>query len=152
MRTHASDFQSGVSELERSYADMMQANSDVSGASGRMQDGGGTAREMDSSYYDPSVGGGDPIFEGVPPQPDGVFEEMPEDGNSMLAEFAAQQAQAVSTVTPVSYQPPRKNWRTQRNAVPQWYKARQQVKSRLRSGAARASGKRAGGAGSTASF
>jgi sec-independent protein translocase protein TatB len=36
-----------------------------------------------------------------------------------------------------SYQPPRKNWRLKRGAVPQWYKARNGVRTKALSGAAR---------------
>lgn len=42
--------------------------------------------------------------------------------------------------TPVSYpqyQRPRKNWRLKRGATPQWYKARNGVRTRAQSGAAR---------------
>jgi sec-independent protein translocase protein TatB len=40
------------------------------------------------------------------------------------------------TVYP-SYQPPRKNWRNKRAAVPQWFKARTGTRTRALSGAAR---------------
>ena len=36
-----------------------------------------------------------------------------------------------------AYQAPRKNWRLKRGAVPQWYKARNGVRTRAQSGAAR---------------
>jgi len=36
-----------------------------------------------------------------------------------------------------AYKPPRKNWRTRRAAMPQWYKQRQNVRTRVQSGAAR---------------
>jgi len=36
-----------------------------------------------------------------------------------------------------SYQAPRKNWRLKRGATPQWYKARNGVRTRAQSGAAR---------------
>jgi sec-independent protein translocase protein TatB len=38
---------------------------------------------------------------------------------------------------PPSYQPPNKRWRVKRAAVPQWYKARAQVRGHVQSGAAR---------------
>lgn len=38
---------------------------------------------------------------------------------------------------PPSYQPARKNWRLKRGAVPQWYKARNGVRTKALSGAAR---------------
>ena len=41
-----------------------------------------------------------------------------------------------SSVVP-SYRHPRKNWRVKRGAVPQWYKARAGVRSKVQSGAAR---------------
>ncbi|RGE46536.1 Sec-independent protein translocase subunit TatB [Comamonas testosteroni] len=41
-----------------------------------------------------------------------------------------------STVVP-SYSHPRKNWRLKRGAVPQWYKARNGVRTKVQSGAAR---------------
>ena len=41
-----------------------------------------------------------------------------------------------SAVVPV-YSHPRKNWRVKRGAVPQWYKARAGVRSKVQSGAAR---------------
>ncbi|PAT36415.1 Sec-independent protein translocase protein TatB [Vandammella animalimorsus] len=43
----------------------------------------------------------------------------------------------VTAVAPVSAPVARKNWRLRRQAVPQWYKARQQVRRSLRSSAAR---------------
>ena len=43
---------------------------------------------------------------------------------------------STSTVVP-SYRHPRKNWRLKRAAVPQWYKARAGVRSKVQSGAAR---------------
>jgi len=43
---------------------------------------------------------------------------------------------AADTISP-SYQPPRKNWRLKRGAVPQWYKARNGVRTKALSGAAR---------------
>ena len=41
-----------------------------------------------------------------------------------------------SSVVP-SYRHPRKNWRVKRGAVPQWYKARAGVRTKVQSGAAR---------------
>ena len=38
---------------------------------------------------------------------------------------------------PLSYQPPRKNWRLKRGATPLWYKQRHGVRTRAQSGAAR---------------
>ncbi|WP_066331773.1 Sec-independent protein translocase protein TatB [Azohydromonas lata] len=38
---------------------------------------------------------------------------------------------------PLSYQPPRKNWRLKRGAMPLWYKQRNGVRTRAQSGAAR---------------
>ena len=38
---------------------------------------------------------------------------------------------------PPVYQPPRKNWRLKRGAMPQWYKQRQGIRTRAQSGAAR---------------
>lgn len=38
---------------------------------------------------------------------------------------------------PPVYKPPRKNWRIKRSAVPQWYRQRHGVRSRVQSGAAR---------------
>ncbi|MFN3416833.1 MAG: Sec-independent protein translocase protein TatB [Caldimonas sp.] len=39
--------------------------------------------------------------------------------------------------SPPVYKPPRKNWRIKRSAVPQWYRQRHGVRSRVQSGAAR---------------
>lgn len=39
--------------------------------------------------------------------------------------------------SPLSYQPPRKNWRLKRGAMPLWYKQRNGVRTRAQSGAAR---------------
>ncbi|MBV8250803.1 MAG: twin-arginine translocase subunit TatB, partial [Comamonas sp.] len=36
-----------------------------------------------------------------------------------------------------AFKHPRKNWRLKRGAVPQWYKARTGVRTRVQSGAAR---------------
>lgn len=44
---------------------------------------------------------------------------------------------ATADAIPPSYQPPRKNWRLKRGAVPQWYKARNGVRTKALSGAAR---------------
>lgn len=41
------------------------------------------------------------------------------------------------TPPPPNYQPPRKNWRIKRSAVPAWYKQRQGVRTHAQSGAAR---------------
>ena len=38
---------------------------------------------------------------------------------------------------PLSYQPPKKNWRLKRGATPQWYKQRQGIRTKALSGAAR---------------
>ncbi|PAT42463.1 Sec-independent protein translocase protein TatB [Vandammella animalimorsus] len=56
----------------------------------------------------------------------------PEDG----LEDASKRA-FVTAVAPVSVPVARKNWRLRRQAVPQWYKARQQVRRSLRSSATR---------------
>lgn len=44
--------------------------------------------------------------------------------------------QGLSTVVP-AYKHPAKNWRLKRGAMPQWYKARAGVRTRVQSGAAR---------------
>jgi sec-independent protein translocase protein TatB len=44
---------------------------------------------------------------------------------------------AAADAIPPSYQHPRKNWRLKRGAVPQWYKARNGVRTKALSGAAR---------------
>lgn len=38
---------------------------------------------------------------------------------------------------PLTYRPPKKNWRLKRGAMPQWYKQRHGVRSKAQSGAAR---------------
>ncbi|RMX07800.1 Sec-independent protein translocase subunit TatB [Corticibacter populi] len=48
----------------------------------------------------------------------------------------ASKREFVTNVVP-AYQPPRKNWRKRRSAVPHWYKTRHQVRSHVQSGAAR---------------
>jgi sec-independent protein translocase protein TatB len=42
-----------------------------------------------------------------------------------------------STPAPTAYQPPKKNWRIKRSAVPQWYKKSENVRRHVQSGAAR---------------
>ncbi|KKW68483.1 hypothetical protein AAV94_05140 [Lampropedia cohaerens] len=49
----------------------------------------------------------------------------------------ASRREFVTAVAPVIYQPPRKNWRKRRAAVPAWYKARQRVRAHVLSSAAR---------------
>ncbi|RCX07841.1 Sec-independent protein translocase protein TatB [Extensimonas vulgaris] len=60
---------------------------------------------------------------------------------SLEQDFAALQGDAgtgaASAATPPSYRHPRKNWRLKRAAIPQWYKARNGVRTRALSGAAR---------------
>lgn len=46
------------------------------------------------------------------------------------------ESESYSTVVP-SYRNPRKNWRVKRGAVPQWYKSRAGVRTKVQSGAAR---------------
>ncbi|RMX01754.1 Sec-independent protein translocase subunit TatB [Allofranklinella schreckenbergeri] len=108
VRTHASDFQQGVQTLSQ------DVSKEVAPASA------GAAQPQDDKA-----------------QWEGAWEtlesETPEDASRR--EFIAAGA---SSVAPVAYVPPRKNWRSRRQAVPAWYKARQQVRTRLRSGTARA--------------
>ena len=60
---------------------------------------------------------------------------------SLEQDFAALQGDAgagdASAAMPPSYRHPRKNWRLKRAAIPQWYKARNGVRTRALSGAAR---------------
>lgn len=46
-------------------------------------------------------------------------------------------APAESSVAPVTYRGPHKNWRLKRGATPRWYKARRGVRKHVQSGAAR---------------
>jgi sec-independent protein translocase protein TatB len=46
-------------------------------------------------------------------------------------------ADAALETTPPEYQHPKKNWRLKQGATPQWYKARNGVRTRAQSGAAR---------------
>lgn len=79
--------------------------------------------------------------EGSMQQSDAVM-PAPDDG----LEDASKRA-FVTAVAPVSAPVARKNWRLRRQAVPQWYKARQQVRRHLRSNAARGHAGSAGQAG-----
>jgi len=60
---------------------------------------------------------------------------------SLEQDFAALQGDAGAgdalAAAPPSYRQPRKNWRLKRAAIPQWYKARNGVRTRALSGAAR---------------
>ena len=56
------------------------------------------------------------------------------EGTSAANSFGVDQG--LSTVVP-AYKHPAKNWRLKRGAVPQWYKARAGVRTRVQSGAAR---------------
>ncbi|MFT4190739.1 MAG: Sec-independent protein translocase protein TatB [Comamonas sp.] len=58
---------------------------------------------------------------------------------------AADPYAASSTNVVPAYRAPRKNWRSRRAALPQWYKARQQVRSHALSGAARRARGQSGG-------
>lgn len=49
---------------------------------------------------------------------------------------AALPGEGLSTVAPV-YRHPRKNWRLKRGAMPQWYKSRSGIRTKVQSGAAR---------------
>ncbi|RMX18824.1 Sec-independent protein translocase subunit TatB [Vandammella animalimorsus] len=73
-----------------------------------------------------------PSWEEGSMQQDEAASAAPEDG----LEDASKRA-FVTAVAPVSAPAARKNWRARRQAVPQWYKARQQVRRSLRSSAAR---------------
>ncbi len=76
----------------------------------------------------------------------GAWESMPDAGAGALADGELSRRDfmaSASAVVPV-HVPHRKNWRSRRSAVPAWYKARQQVRTRLRSGAARAASRQAG--------
>ncbi|MDO4725264.1 MAG: Sec-independent protein translocase protein TatB [Comamonadaceae bacterium] len=77
--------------------------------------------------------------EGSMQQDEAAAMPAPEDG----LEDASKRA-FVTAVAPVSLPAARKNWRARRQAVPQWYKARQQVRRRLRSSAARRHARPAG--------
>lgn len=46
-------------------------------------------------------------------------------------------ADAALEAEPLAYQHPKKNWRLKQGAMPQWYKARNGVRTRAQSGAAR---------------
>jgi sec-independent protein translocase protein TatB len=59
------------------------------------------------------------------------------------SDFEQSWSEATAGLTPLSeptapeYRPPRKNWRLKQGATPQWYKARQGVRTKALSGAAR---------------
>lgn len=91
VRTHASDFKSGVNQV---------------------------SSELNALNDEPSSGADTPETE-------------------QLEDASKREFVSVSTVTPVVYQAPRKDWRKRRTAVPSWYKARHQVRKNVQSDAAR---------------
>lgn len=155
VRTNASAFEQQVGEVTREFdalgqqADKaLKGDAQTSGSAwedapaGTASDAGSESASHTGSdaagVYDPYESAYEGAYEGAY---EDAFESAHQDAHDSAPEDAAdpgRRAFLSSAVTPVVYTPPRKNWRSRRSAVPAWYKARQQVRTRLRSATARA--------------